>query len=137
MSRMTKAEFLGRLVTAVTRMRQRIEPITQNVITLMASDNVTMAWGWANDMEIFIEDASHKAWLDNPVVQAVEFLGSFPEGQPLTLEQYSMVEAAWEYFHRKQLGNVPYLYWDGNTKKWFLSDKPDWNSHNFVCFARN
>ncbi len=94
---MTKAEFLSRLVTAVTRMRNGIEPINQPP-SLVASDPTTMATGWAKDIGVYLEDVYNRNG-DNPVVVVIREMGSVPSGS-MTLEQYAMVEIGWEYFDR-------------------------------------
>ena len=137
MSRMTKADFLVCLAIAVDRMKKGVESKASDAITRMSGNRAGIAEAHAKDMGIFIPDPEFPATLDNPVVKAIEWLSSFQSGEPLSLYQIASIEAAWEYFHKKELQNVPYLYWDRMTNKWSLSESPDWNSHNFVFFSHD
>ena len=137
MKRLSKAEFLTRLATAVDRTRNKIEFLTDAPITLVGSDRIALATGWAKDMEIFIKDSSHKLTLDNPVVKAIEWFARMEASDPLTtLNDMATLEEAWEYYRNKTSLNVPFLQWDGRK---FIEcyGVDNWNdSHRFVVLPR-
>ena len=138
---LTKSQFLDRLSRAVANTRKKIEPVSQSP-TLVASDRTKLARYWAEDMEIWIEDSTHKGWLDNPVVQAIEVLSTVatdvPQSPEGLLYQSSTIEAAWEYYFRKMAMNVPFLYWDHAGRRFHFCDHPgDWGDHEFLIFPRD